>query len=211
MADEVSPELPPAGTAASSPAGIADSSPPGAGTEDSAQAPGSGDEAPADDRTGHSRPGSQRADSERASAGGDPDDPFAGLVLDESFIRAASVHETPARTRAAIRRHGGSGAAGRADRSRGSARPGWAIRLRRRLVANPPSPRDWKPRRKRWNPLDSQVVGVGLIVAVVAGAGCLIVQRPGSEDPSGDAPAAAAATPSAAARSGGHDPGSQVH
>ncbi|SNQ45571.1 conserved hypothetical protein [Frankia canadensis] len=196
MADEVSPELPPAGTAASSPAGIpadeADSSSAGAGTEDSAEVPGSGDEAPADDHTGHDQSG-----GERVRAGGDPDDPFAGLVLDKSFIRAAPVHEAPARTRAAILRHGGSVAAGRADRSRRSARSGWATRFRRRSAAKPPWPRDWKPRRKRWNPLDSQVVGVGLIVAIVAGAGYLVVHRPGGRSSSDATPAAAATTPAA--------------
>jgi hypothetical protein len=33
------------------------------------------------------------------------DDPFAGLVLDESFIRAAKFSEAPARTRDAIARY----------------------------------------------------------------------------------------------------------
>jgi hypothetical protein len=32
------------------------------------------------------------------------DDPFAGLVLDEDFVRGASAYEAPARTRAAIAR-----------------------------------------------------------------------------------------------------------
>jgi hypothetical protein len=37
--------------------------------------------------------------------GSSEDDPFAGLVLDESFVQAAKVSEAPARTRDAIAKY----------------------------------------------------------------------------------------------------------
>ncbi|MBL7516586.1 hypothetical protein I6A84_00205, partial [Frankia sp. CNm7] len=52
----------------------------------------------------------------------DPDDPFAGLVLDEAFVRAASVYEAPARSRLAVRREL-AGAPGAPSRRRRRSRP----------------------------------------------------------------------------------------
>jgi hypothetical protein len=96
------------------------------------------------------------SDGERGSQNPDGptpgDDPFEGLVLDEAFIRGASVHEPPARTRAALARHA-------ADQPR--------TRRRRRASRNPAgAPRP--PRLRRV--VDGRFVVAGLlaVVAVVA-------------------------------------------
>ncbi|WP_007519850.1 septum formation family protein [Pseudofrankia saprophytica] len=125
-----------------------------------------------------------------AGAGHDPDDPFAGLVLDESFVRAASVYEAPARTRAAVRRHGGPDVPGRPARRR-----------RRVTAATPPSPRDWSPAEAPARRARARLVGisVGLVAVLSLGYFAVLPRLHHGDDPPAPAGAAPGALPSAPA------------
>ncbi|WP_045878693.1 septum formation family protein [Pseudofrankia sp. DC12] len=134
----------------------------------------------------------------RRARKGHDDDPFADLVLDESFVKGASVYEAPARTRAAVRRY--PSAAPASPRTR---------RRARRATATAPasSPRDWSPAeeppaRRRGRLL----VGVGTVLVLALGTAYLVfggvLRHPATRKPE---PTAAAAT--ALAASPTSDPG----
>lgn len=96
------------------------------------------------------------------------DDPFANLVLDDSFVQGASVYEAPARTRAAVRRHPSAVPAAPSARAR---------RRDRRAKASRPavSPRDWSPADEpRSAKRGRLIVGLGTILVLVVGAGYLV-------------------------------------
>ncbi|WP_157734982.1 septum formation family protein [Pseudofrankia inefficax] len=111
-------------------------------------------------------PGEPRPGRARRARKGQDDDPFADLVLDESFVKGASVYEAPARTRAAVRRYSADGPATSGTRRR---------TRRTKTPAPATSPRDWspaeEPRSRRRGRL---LIGVGTVLVLVLGAGYLL-------------------------------------
>ncbi|WP_018635375.1 septum formation family protein [Parafrankia elaeagni] len=164
------------------------------------------DSAPADEADGRPR---QDGGATAARAVGEPDplaDPFAGLVLDEAFVSAATRYEAPARTRQAVARFAplederawrGSGPRrGRRGAARRAART--AAAASRRAVPPGPAARDLGSPAHSRGYLILAIVCLLLLAGLLYGFGRPMADDPprttittGSSAPPGGSPAAA--------------------